>query len=660
MSIARKILERNRKHEENLKFLIKEDFMGVGSIGELLKKYQSIFVGEFVSAVKKNYAVLDEKIKKEIKEDDFIKLKLEETDDGTMKIEYEFQKNAVNPTMQEFSFVLKSEGNKIAVDFEAPEEFINASEIQKLIDSYKGKTYGMSDFATLIENMVQFNRDLVFLYFEYIKEVKSGASTDSYKTDIINNTIDYFYTTINKEVFINKLFQDNVTVTINKDVRTISITINTPDKLQYAIADYAFSPEQNKFAQINFNSNIKGLSIKNYKSIALDNIIDFVSDMKKDLANTFKADINKGEKAEKEKELKEATDKEKNEISIQIAQVDKVAKKFFISMNGTNYEYELKNCDDNFDKVEQKLREILKSNLSELIPFVLGNLKVLNVSDTLPSMATEPMTTPTTSVMPEPNFGIDNTPSTAPDMPPAPAELPVEPLPNDNIPEQTPEELPPVPEVIDTPTTAPFTSDIDTDEETGFEMPEGEPEEDWNDEEVGENYSQFGERVNLASNLKAVLVEKLNKGEHNMIRNEEFQKEEIVEEIEKNEIVHIATATEAKDIVAKVSEMGEPEALTYAFEKYGRIKKESRWYTDNIEEDLKTDDDCIMVQLEDMKMVYNPKTVEVVLLKQLDEEIYTNKIMQMLPGMFHPRNNNKTQGNYMDLKEEGTKRPSRK
>ena len=102
--------------------------------------------------------------------------------------------------------------------------------------------------------------------------------------------------------------------------------------------------------------------------------------------------------------------------------------------------------------------------------------------------------------------------------------------------------------------------------------------------------------------------------------------------------------------------MGEPEALTYAFEKYGRIKKESRWYTDNIEEDLKTDDDCIMVQLEDMKMVYNPKTVEVVLLKQLDEEIYTNKIMQMLPGMFHPRNNNKTQGNYMDLKEEGRNR----
>lgn len=655
MSIARKILERNRRHDENLKFLIKEDFMGVGTIGELLKQYQSIFVGEFVSAIKKNYAILDQKVKDEIKENDFIKLKLEETEDASMKIEYEFQKNAVNPTEQEFCLCLKKDGDKIGVDFEAPQEFINASEIQKLIESYKGKTYGMSDFSMLIDNMVQFNRDLVFLYFEYIKDIKSGVATDSYKTDIINNTIDYFYTTISKEVFINKVFQDNVSVIINKDNRTISITITTPDKMQFAILDYAFSPEENKFAQINFNSNLKGLSIKGYKTIALDTTVDFVADMKKDLANVFKADIEKGEKQEKEKKITEAVDKEENSISIEIAQVDKVNKKFFLSMNGTNYEYELKNSDDNFEKVEKELRNILQNNLSELIPFVLGTLKVMNVVDSLPSVAETPMPQPTAPDIPEPNADMGNTPDTM-DMPKNPEELPVQPLPNDIVPEQTPEPLPPVPEIT--------TMNADGNDELAMdEIPEeddmGEmPEEDWNDEMVGNEYSQFGERVILANGVKEVLEEKLNtKGENNMIRKEAVQKEEVVE---KNEIVHIANKLEAKEIIAKIFEKDEPEALVYAFEKFGKIQKESRWYSDDIETDLKTDDDCIMVQLEDQKMIYNPKTVEVILLKQLDEEIYTNKIMQMLPGMFHPRSNTKTQGNYMDLKEEGRQRKIRR
>ena len=77
MSIARKILERNRQHNENLKFLITEDFMEVTTVGELLKKYQSVFVGEFVGAIKKNYSMLDDKIQRTIKEDDLIKLEIE-------------------------------------------------------------------------------------------------------------------------------------------------------------------------------------------------------------------------------------------------------------------------------------------------------------------------------------------------------------------------------------------------------------------------------------------------------------------------------------------------------------------------------------------------------------------------------------------------------
>lgn len=373
INVSHKIFENARKAKSNYKYLT-EDYLAVTTIGNLFKQYQNVFLAELDSAIVKNYAKLNSDIQEKITSDQILKVTFIEKEDGDFEINFIFQKNEIMSDETSFTMKISAQDNFFIINFDNVNENFSKSEISTLLSSYNDITCSVDNFSIFIDKIRFFISDLVYLYIKYLNsyDLEFVNTEIVYKSEMIKSFMDYLSEEINREIFSNTTYQRGVTIIIDKDNYTISCTVVTPDKLNFLNFDYVFSPEINKFVQINISQSIS-TDISKITELFTDNLIDFIKAFKDDLVklySDYSPDIiEKFVSEEKQPKLE-------SNILYNLKSVDIEKGIICIAINGVDYEYFSKNPEKTVEKVKEDIIGILSSDVTKIMSYIENNLEL--------------------------------------------------------------------------------------------------------------------------------------------------------------------------------------------------------------------------------------------------------------------------------------------
>lgn len=375
-NISSKILSSVSRNRNNYRY-VKEDFMGITTIGNLFKEYQSTILSTLDAAITRNYSKQTEAITSKVSIDNTIKISFTEVNDGDFTIKFDFLKNEIITEEHSCSvrFFVDGEFLKLTIDSQS-DKFFELNEIANLIASYTDSIFSLDKFNFAIDKTIKFIFDMVFLYFISLERFSMQTNDDlnaqmKYKQEVINSFLTYLQEEVNREILSNDLFKQFVEIEVSKEKYTISVTGYTPDKLGFIVLDYAYSPESEDFILIN-NVSSKAADVFKITNLFSTNLIDFLKALKDDLGSIFEGAV-----------IPENTDVlvQESNLIINLKEVNKENNIVIIEMNGTVYNYVIKPGKVAED-VEKEIKDLLSKSPTEVISYIENNLEqIVNTTE---------------------------------------------------------------------------------------------------------------------------------------------------------------------------------------------------------------------------------------------------------------------------------------
>jgi hypothetical protein len=364
-NIAESIFRKSKKNRENMKY-VKEDFIGLTTLGSLFKKHENTILATVDSSVSKNFNLLKPEIQEKLNKDNLIKFTFSEVDDGNFQTDIKLVKNDITEADCDIMVKVVINGETLTITASTSENAIFASsEIISLINSYNGIELSISNFIDFVDKFNRFISDLVYLYLRFLNVyTKSEVSLElRYKKEMIDNFLDYLTDEFNREILKSEVNDEYSDLCINKDKFLISFKAYSQDKVDYLMFDYVYSPEDEKFVQTNVISS-KASAVSKIKELFTDNILDFVTAVRDDLAKILE---------NSKVEVETAVVQEANIIVI-FKGINVEAKTVTLDLNGVTYTYCLKDATREIVEVEQEIKKILTSNVDDIMIYITNNL----------------------------------------------------------------------------------------------------------------------------------------------------------------------------------------------------------------------------------------------------------------------------------------------
>jgi len=369
-NVAYSILESVRKNKDLGKY-IKEDFVGYSTLGKLFKKYQQTFLATVDAAINRNVAKLPDMIKDKIGNGKIISLTFDEKDDGDFIINVTFEKNSVATEENAMVFEVTIENEDLKINCTtADTNFSKISDLGTLLRSYTGKEIPVCRFEDFIEIMNQLFSDIVYLHVRYLESIATAQTLAStYDVNMIKNFLDYLTDELDREIFSNPVYDSFVDVDVEYESNTISLTAYSPDKLDYLMFDYVYSPEKNKFEQISITTS-KAVKVNKFKDIFTESLLNFIQALKEDLEELYDGvtieDI----------EGEELEIKTEGNILYNLKGVDLETGIVCIEMNGTCYKYKIKDTAKTPEVVNKELIDIISKKPEDVMAYIQNTLDI--------------------------------------------------------------------------------------------------------------------------------------------------------------------------------------------------------------------------------------------------------------------------------------------
>ncbi len=365
-NIATSIFRKSDKNRSNLKY-VKEDFIGLTTLGSLFKKHENTILATVDASVNKNFNLIKPEIQEKLNKDNLIKISFSEVDDGNFQTDIKLVKNDVTESECDIMIKVTIEGECLTMAAEKSENAIfDSSEITNLVNSYNEIDVTLSNFIDFVDKFNRFISDLVYLYLRFLNvyNIQDNNLELRYKKEMIDNFLDYLVDEFQREILRSPINDEYSDFFVNKDKFIISFKAYSEDKIDYLMFDYIYSPEDEKFVQTNVISS-KASLVSKIKNLFTDNILDFITAVRDDLAKIL----------ENSKVSDNIPVIQESNIIVILKAVNKETGIITLELNGVTYNYKLKDATKEIDKVEEEIKKILSGNADDIMIYITNNLE---------------------------------------------------------------------------------------------------------------------------------------------------------------------------------------------------------------------------------------------------------------------------------------------